>query len=172
MFAAMSKTAKTILIVGVVGLALWYFTTQAARVDVGAAAISRLKLEGGNLRINVKIPILNRADFPVPVSGFLGNLLYGGAPIGTTSLVGVTTLQGRAQTILEFTTVVSLLSVATSTPLLNLLNSLADKYIGVSLPGLPAPTLSDLANSVRAIRIRGTLYLGAIGFDINEPLTV
>ena len=168
----MSKTTKTVLIVGVVAIALYYFTTQARRVDVGAAAISRLKLEGANLRINVKIPILNRSDFPVPISGFLGNLLYNGAPIGTTTLVSQTTLEGRSQTTLEFSTVVSLLGVATSTPLLNLLNALAGKYLGVSLPNLPAPTLSDLTNAVRAIRIRGTLYLGAVGFDIDESLTV
>ena len=169
----MSKTTKTILIIGVVGVALWYFTTQARRVDVGAAAISRLRLEGANLRINVKIPVINRSDFPVPISGFLGNLLYNGAPIGTTTLVSQATLQGRSQTTLEFSTSVSLLGVATSTPLLNLLNSLAAKYLSISLPGLPTTTQGvDLVNAINAIRIRGTLYLGAVGFDINEPLTV
>lgn len=169
----MSKKVKTILIVGVAGIALWYFITQARRVDLGAASISRLKLEGANLRINVKIPIINRSDFPVPVSGFLGNLLYNGAPIGTTTLVSSATLEGRSQTQLEFSTVVSLLNVATSTPLLSLLNTLAAKYLNISLPGLPTTTNAvDLVTALKAVRIRGTLYLGAAGFDIDEPLTV
>lgn len=170
----MKLDAKKIVIGGAVIALLWYFLTQSKRVDVGAAAISRLNLEGANLRINVKLPIINRSDIPVPITGFLGSLLYGDAQIGTTTLTGQGTLAGRSQTALEFTTVVSLLSVALSTPLLSILNALAKKYLNVALPGVPADPLdaNTLPNAVKAIRIRGTLYLGALGIDIDEPLTV
>lgn len=170
----MKLSGKTIAIVAVVGIGLWYFTTQSRRLDIGAAAVSRLKLEGANLRINVKIPVINRSDFSVPISSFLGSLLYNGSPIGTTQLVSQTTLPGRSQTFLEFSTLVSLLGVATSTPLLSLLNSLAQKFLNISLPGIQTPDIdaNTLPAIMKAIRIRGTLYLGAVGFDIDEPLTV
>lgn len=168
------KRGKTILIVAVAAAALWYFTTQSRRLDIGAASVSSLKLQGANLRINVRIPVINRSDFAVPVSNFLGSLLYGASPIGTTQLTAQTTLPARSQAFLEFSTVVSLLSVATSTPLLGILNGLANKFLGVSLPGIPATTVDQntLPDALKSLRIRGTLYLGAVGFDINEPLTV
>lgn len=170
----MKLSGRTIAIVAVVGIALWYFTTQSRRLDIGAAAVSRIKLEGGNLRINVKIPVINRSDFSVPISSFLGSLLYNGSPIGITQLVAQTTLPGRSQSFLEFSTLVSLLSVATSTPLLSLLNTLAKKFLNISIPGIPAPALdvNTLPAMMKAMRIRGTLYLGAVGFDIDEALTV
>ena len=168
------KRGKTLIIVGAVALAFWYFTTQSKRLDIGAAAVSSVKLTGGSIRINVRIPVINRSDFSVTVSNFLGSLLYGGASIGTTQLVSQATLPGRSQSFLEFSTSVSLLSVATSTPLLGILNALAFKYLNVSLPGLPVqmPTPDQLPGLLKSLRIRGTLYLGAIGIDVNEPLTV
>lgn len=168
------KRGKTLVIIAAVGVALWYFTTQSKRLDIGAASVSSVKLQGGNLRINVRIPVINRSDFSVPVSNFLGSLLFNAAPIGTTQLVSQTTLPGRSQSFLEFSTSVSLLSVATSTPLLGILNALAYKYLNISLPGMPVtmPTPEQLPALLKSLRIRGTLYLGAVGIDINEPLTV
>lgn len=169
------KVSKRTIFIGVaVGVALWYLTTQTRRVDIGAAGISWIGREGANVRINVRIPVINRSDFPVSITGFLGALLYNNSQIGTTTLVSQTTLAPRSETSLEFSTVVSILSVATSTPLISILNALAKKLLGVSIPGLPAETIdaNTLPAALKALRIRGTLYLGAVGIDINEPLTV
>lgn len=170
----MSGRNRNILILAGVGLALWYFTTQSQRIDVGSASISRLKLEGGGIRININLPIINRSDFPVPVSGFLGRLLYNGAEIGTVQQTAAAQLTPRAVTNIEFTTVVSFIGVLSSTPLLSILNSLAQKYLGTSLPGIPSTTPVDgaaLNAALSALRIQGTLYVGSLGIDINEPLT-
>lgn len=170
----MNKSTKTILIVAAVGLGLWYFVSQSRRIDVGAASISKLKLEGGGVRLNIKLPIINRSDFDVPVSDFLGRILYKGAEIGTVQQAAPANLLSRRTSILEFTTLISYLGVATSTPLLDILNSLAQKYLGVSLPGIPSDAATDasvLTNSLRSLRIVGTLYVGQVGIDINEPLT-
>jgi len=166
--------AKPIVIALVVGGVLWYLLTQTKRVDIGAASISRLKLEGGGLRLNVRLPIINRSDFPVPVSGFLGRLLYNGLEIGSLQQVAPVTLAPRAVSTPEFTTVISFLGLATSTPLLGLLNSLAKKLLNVSLPGIPSDqvlTGSALTQALGALRVQGTLYVSGIGIDINEPLT-
>ena len=170
----MNKSTKTILVVAAVGLGLWYFVSQSRRIDVGAASVSRLKLEGGGVRLNIQLPIINRSDFNVPVSGFLGRLLYNGAEIGTVQQVAGATLLSRRTSILEFTTLISYLGVATSTPLLGILNSLAQEYLNISLPGIPNDTPTDasvLTTSLKSLRIVGTLYVGQVGIDINEPLT-
>lgn len=171
----MKINTRTVVIALVVGGALWYLTTQTKRVDIGSASISRLKLEGANVRINVKIPIINRSDFPVPISAFLGSLLYNGTQIGITTLVAPTNLVGRGVSTPEFTTVVSIASVLTSTPLLGLLNTLAKKYIGVSIPGMSSEEVIDantLPKTLAALRIRGTLYVGGLGIDIDQSLSV
>jgi len=170
----MKLNTRTVVIAGVVGLALWYLVGQTKRIDVGAASISRLKLQAGGVRLNIKLPIINRSDFPVPVSGFLGRLLYNGLEIGSLQQVAPVTLQPRSVSIPEFTTVISYIGVATSTPLLGILNSLAFKYLGISLPGISTGEVLDasiLANSLKALRIQGTLYVGQIGIDIDESLT-
>lgn len=165
---------KPVVIALVVGVALWYLFTQTKRVDIGAASISRLKIEGGGVRLNIKLPIINRSDFAVPVSGFLGRLLYNVTEIGSVQQVAPVTLAPRAVSVIEFTTLISFLGVATSTPLLGILNSLAKKFLNVSLPGIPSDAVlnaGQLTQALSALRIQGTLYAGAVGIDINEPLT-
>ncbi len=169
----MSKRAKTILIVGVVGVALWYLVTQTKRFDIGAASVSKIKLEDSGIRLNVKLPIINRSDFPVPVSGFLGRLLYNGSEIGSLSQVAPVTLAPRSVGIPEFTTVISYVGLATGTPLLALLNTLAEKVLGTSLPGIPNAEILDastLTKMLSAMRVVGTVYVGGVGIDINQPL--
>lgn len=167
------KTRQIVIAAGV-GLVLWYLITQTKRVDIGAASISRLKIEGGGLRLNILLPIINRSDFPVPVSGFLGRLLYNGIEVGSVQQTGAVQLAPRAVTPIEFTTLISFLGLATSTPMLSILNSLAKKYLNVSLPGIPTDqvlTGSVLTQALSALRVQGTLYVGSLGIDINQPLT-
>lgn len=157
-----------------VGGALWYLVTQTKRVDIGAASISRVKLEGSGVRLNIKLPIINRSDFPVPVSGFLGRLLYNGVEIGSVQQVAPVQLAPRSVTIPEFTTIISYIGVATSTPLIGILNSLAKKFLNISLPGVPSDqelSATALLQALGALRIQGTMYAGAVGIDINQPLT-
>lgn len=165
---------KQVVITAAVGLLLWYLVTQTQRFDIGAASVSRLKLETGGIRINVKLPIINRSDFPVPVSGFLGRLLYNGVEIGSLAQVAPVTLTPRSVGIPEFTTVISYAGLATGTPLLALLNTLAKKLLGISIPGIPNTEVLDgttLPKMLSAMRIVGTVYVGSIGIDINQPLT-
>lgn len=165
---------KPVVIALLAGVAIWYLVTQTKRVDIGAASISRLKLEGGGVRLNIKLPIINRSDFPLPVSGFLGRLLYNGVEVGTVQQIAPVTLAPRAVSVPEFTTLISFLGVATSTPLLGILNSLAKKFLNVSLPGIPSDAVlsaGQLTQALGALRIQGTLYAGAVGININQPLT-
>lgn len=165
---------KPVVIALVVGVALYYLVTQTKRVDIGAASISSLKLAASGVRINIRLPIINRSDFPVPVSGFLGRLLYNGIEIGSVQQLAPVQLAPRAVTVPEFTTTISYIGVATSTPLLGILNTLSKKFLNVSLPGVPTDavlTAGGLAQALSALRIQGTLYVGQIGIDINEPLT-
>jgi len=157
-----------------VGGLLWWLMRQSGRVDVGTPAISSLRLEGGGVRINLRLPIINRSNIAVPIQGFLGVLLYNGSQIGTTTLTAPTIVQPRAVSEPEFSTFVSVASVLTSTPLLSLLNSLAQKYLGVSIPGIPANTPTDsnsLQKYMSGLRMRGTLYAAGLALDIDEQLT-
>lgn len=157
-----------------IGGAIWWLMRQSGRVDVGQPAITSLRLEGGGLRINLQLPIINRSNIAVPIQGFLGVLLYNGAQIGTTTLAQPTTVQPRAVSQPEFSTFVSLASVLTNTPLLSLLNTLAKKFLGVSLPGIPANIPTDSANLAKymgGLRMRGTLYAAGLALDIDEQLT-
>jgi hypothetical protein len=168
------KQKDTVLLVGLGLVAFFYFRKQFARFDVGAAAVSSLRLEGGGVRINVKLPIINRSNIAVPVSGFLGILLYNGQQIGTTVLTQPITIQPRAVATPEFGTTVSISSVLTSTPLLSLLNSLSKKYLGFSLPGIPADAALDpnaLAKYMNGLRLKGTLYAAGASIDIDQALT-
>lgn len=161
------KQKQIFLAVGV-GLALWYFTAQSKRFDIGSAAVTGAKLTGSGIRLNISLPVINRSDFDIPITGFLGQLLFRGSQVGTIQQVASVTLPARSQSAIQFTTTISFLGALG--PLLPLLNSLAKKYIGVSLPGVvvdpnaPLPALSDL-------RIMGTLYVNAVAVDINQSLT-
>jgi hypothetical protein len=170
----MDKNTRTLLIVGLGAGLLLYFRRQFARFDVGSASVSSMKLQGGGVRINVRLPIINRSNIAVPVSGFLGILTYQGQQIGTTILNQPLTIQPRGVAYPEFGTTVSIASVITSTPLLSLLNSLAKKYLGFALPGIPSDAALD-ANAIDkylgGLRLRGTLYAAGVSIDIDQNLS-
>lgn len=168
---SMKLNIGTALVIG--GIAWWLYR-QSGRVDVGTPAITSLRLEGGGVRLNLALPIINRSNIAVPIDGFLGILQYNGQQIGTTTLAKPITVGPRAVSQPEFSTFVSLASVLTSTPLLSLLNTLAQKHLGISLPGIPSDTPTDtgsLAKYLGGLRMRGTLYVSGIAIDIDEQLT-
>ena len=175
-FSGISPRMKTkqVIIAAGVGLLLWYLVKQSGRFDIGAASISRVKLEGSGLRLNVKLPLINRSDFSVPVSGFLGRLLFDGLEVGTVTQTAPVTLAPRAMGIVEFTTVISYVGILTSTPLLALLNSISKKILDLSIPGIPDTQVlnaGELTKMLSRLRIQGTVYAGKLGIDINQALT-
>ncbi len=168
------KRKDLLLAVGV-GLLLWYLVKQTSRFDVGTASISDVAFTGSGIRINVKLPILNRSDIPIPIDGFLGRLLYNGSEIGLLNLVQPITIAARGTSVPEFSTTISYLGLAIGTPLLKLLNTLLRMGTGVSIPGIPDSEVVDintLPALLRAMRVQGTLYVGGLGVDINQPLGV
>lgn len=168
----MKRNTTIALILG--GGLIWYFFRQTRRFDVGAASVSSLKIKGGNVQINVRLPIINRSNLSVPIQGFLGTLFYNGQQIGTTTLFSPVTISPRSVGAPEFSALVSIASVITNTPLLSLLNSLSQKYLGFSLPGIPSDTPLDI-NAMQkylgGLRLRGTLYVGGVSLDIDQALT-
>lgn len=156
------------------GALVYYFIRQTKRFDVGTASVSSLRIAGGGVQINARLPIINRSNLSVPIQGFLGALLYNGQQIGTTTLKAPVTIAARSVGTPEFLATVSIASVLTNTPLLSLLNSLSQKYLGFSIPGLPSDAPLDpnaLQKYLGGLRLRGTLYVGGVSVDIDQALT-
>lgn len=168
------KTKNVVLAIGI-GLLIWYLVTQTKRFDIGTATISAMSFTGSGIRINVKLPIINRSDIPVPINGFLGRLLYEGAEIGGLSLVQPITIAARSVSVPEFSTTISYLGLALGTPLLRLVNTLLKMLTGVSIPGIPdseVVNVNTVPALLRAMRVQGTIYVNNVGIDINQPLSV
>lgn len=148
---------KGIIIVLLAG-GIWWLSRQAARVDIGSASFSRLKLEKGGIRVNVKIPVLNRSDFPAMLDGFLGSLQYKGNILGNITLIKPIEIARRSPSEPEFTTYISL-------------GSLAGEIWAFFQEKLLKTGASPLsAVDVKSFRVVGTLYVSGFSVDINEPL--
>lgn len=160
----MEKGTRNFLLVALVGGIIWYFTKQTGRFDIGAPTLSKVGLEGSGIRINVKIPILNRSDISGEVQGFLGQLLYGTNALGTIQLKTPVVIPARSTSNPEFTMVLSYFSLGMEmlTVFSNLLN--------IQLPGGPPPDPTQPKIDVSKFRIMGTLYLSGVPIDINESL--
>lgn len=168
------KAREVLMWGGLIGVGFLLLRQQLGRFSVGNPSIDSLRLEPGGVLINVKLPIVNRSDIAVPISGFIGVLTYNGTQIGTTYLNQATIIQPRSVSAPVFGTHISMLSVLTSTPLLSLLNSLAQKYLGISIPGIPAnkPLEGDaIAKYLGGLRLTGTVYAANLSIDIDKPLT-
>lgn len=146
------------LIVVLVAGGLWWFSRQAGRVDIGSASFSRLKLEKGGIRVNIKIPVLNRSDISARLEGFLGSLQYRGNILSNITLINPTEIPRRTASEPEFTTLLTLGSVAGE-----IWTFLQEKVLKGSTGQLPKINVKDF-------RVVGTLYVSGISIDINEPL--
>lgn len=166
----MAKKGKnTILILAIVALAGYFFLKQSVRIDVGTPSVSFLAAADNGLRINVKLPVLNRSDFSYPIEGFLGQILYGVTPLGNVSLKKSTTIPARTAAELEFQATVQWGALATET--YGVLKS-----TGVVSWLLEKIGVSDGTTAVKPVAwndftIRGTLYVGGVAMDINQKLT-
>lgn len=148
------------LIVLLIAGGVWYFSKQAQRIDIGGAALSRLKFDKGGIRLNIKIPVLNRSDISAKLEGFLGSLQYKGNILGNISLIQPIEIPRRSPAEPEFTTLLTLGSIAGE-----LWTFLQNKVLksGTSDP-------KAAAVNIREFRVVGTLYVSGLAIDINEPL--
>lgn len=154
--------SRPILTILIVAGAIWYFSRQAVRVDIGSPGISFLKLSGSGIQLNLKMPVLNRSDFTYTVQGFLGQILFNGSPLGTITLKQQVQLPARGMAAPEFVTEIGFGALAG--PLAALLQQFTNITIPVLTSGTTAPA------SLSSLRIRGTLYVSGLAVDINEPL--
>lgn len=148
------------LIILLIAGSVWYFTKQAARIDIGSASLSRLKFDKGGIRVNIKIPVLNRSDLSAKLEGFLGSLQYKGNILSNITLIQPIEIARRSAAEPEFTTLLTLGSIAGE-----LWTFLQTKVLN---PGTIDPKTS--AVNVREFRVVGTLYVSGVSIDINEPL--
>ena len=155
-FALMKKGLIVLLIAG----GVWYFSKQAQRIDIGGAALSRLKFDKGGIRLNIKIPVLNRSDISAKLEGFLGSLQYKGNILGNISLIQPIEIPRRSPAEPEFTTLLTLGSIAGE-----LWTFLQNKVLK---SGTADPKAA--AVNIREFRVVGTLYVSGLAIDINEPL--
>jgi len=160
-------TKKNALLLVAIGAGIiWYFSRQFRRFDIGAAGVSQVKIEGGGIRIRVKIPVLNRSDIASTIDGFLGALYYGSNQLGTVTLTRPTKIEARNAASPEFEVLLGYANIATE------LAPIVSKWLGISLPGFPPPPTnpSQPAVDLSKFRIIGTLYVGALSIDINQSV--
>ncbi len=149
----------------VIGVVAWV-TRQAARVDVGSASLSKFRLEKNGIRINVKIPVLNRSDISTKVTGFLGSLRYQDNILGNISLVHPLEIPRRASAEPEFSTLISYGSVAAE------VWAILQKRLqsGSSTNATNNLKIPQTGVNPSEFSILGTLYMGAISIDLNEKV--
>lgn len=159
---------RRLLPFALVAYAAYWFFSQSRRIDVGQASISRVKLEGGGIRLNLKLPIMNRGDLRATVQSFLGQLYYGATPIGVVTLVQPTVIEPNAVSTPEFSTILSYAAVG-----MEVAAVIAERY---GIPGItpPAGNTGSGTPPVRLedFRIRGTLRVADVAVDINQQVFV
>lgn len=163
----MARAKNTLLSVAVVGLVLLFLFKQTVKIDVGSPSVSFLQLSGNGLRLNVKLPILNRSDFSYPIEGFLGLLVYGSTALGNVTLKQPLVIPARSHAEPEFTALIDWGALGTEA--YGLLKSAGVVDWLLSKIGLGDPA-SIKPVSWNAFSIRGTLYVGGIAVDINQKI--
>lgn len=153
----MSK-AKTIAIVLLVAGGVWWFTRQAARVDIGTASLSFLRLEKNGIKIKVKIPILNRSQIGVNIEGFLGSLRYRGNILGNITLEKPMEIAQRSAAEPEFVATLPYGSIATE-----LWDFLSQRVLKATGAATSVVNLKDFS-------VVGTLYVSGLSIDLNEKI--
>lgn len=164
----MAKDGKnTLLVLAFVGLVGLFLFKQSVRIDVGSPSVSFLQLAGDGIRINVKLPILNRGNLQYPIQGFLGQILYGATALGNVTLKQPITIPARSSAEPEFQALINWGAIAsesfTTLQSAGVIDWLKSK-IGLGDPSKIKPM------SWNVFRIRGTLYVGGVSVDIDQPL--
>lgn len=157
--ARKQQIRNIIIIGGLAYLAYIILNRTLAKVTYGSPSMKIWGLKGTDLEFRIYLPIINESDVPVTVSGFLGQVFYGGASLGTVSLVNPVDVPGFGQTTVEFRMVSGLFGAT-----LEVVNILTNNN----------PLNWKQANYENVdwskFRIKGTLKVGKIPVDINTPL--
>lgn len=156
---------KTLGIAALVAGIVYWATRQAGRVDIGTAALSKFRLEKGGIRINVKIPVLNRSDISTRITGFLGSLRYKNNILGNIQLVAPVDVARRAGAEPEFTTLITYGSVAGE-----IWAMLQNRLTGGNSGAAQGITIPKTNIKPSDFTIVGTLYIGALRIDMNEKI--
>ena len=164
----MAKQGKNILFtLGIVALVGFFLIRQSVKIDIGSPSVSFLQVAGDGIRINVKLPILNRGAIAYPIEGFLGQLLYGGTALGNITLKQPVSIPARGTAAPEFVALINWGALAsevyTALQTAGVVNWLLSKI------GLATPT-PGTAVAWKDFRVRGTLYVGGIAVDIDQNL--
>ena len=154
----------------IAGVAVYFLLKQSVRIDIGTPAVSFLAATGDGMRINVKLTILNRSDLSYPIDGFLGQLLYGNTALGNVLLKQATIIPARSGSEMEFTALINWSALASEAYSVldagGVIQWLKEK-IGLGNGTTPPPGVSI---DWKKFRIKGTLYVGNVGVDIDQNL--
>lgn len=146
----------------VVGYAAYWFYSQSGRFDIGGATISRLKLESGGIRVNIKLSILNRSAITAKIQSFLGQLFYGSNALGTVTLIAPMEIPSNAVSEPEFTTVLSYTSIG-----MEVWAFLQNRLLGSTTETKDA---SGKPIKWEDFRIMGTLSVSDVSIDLDEKI--
>lgn len=165
----MAKQGKNLLFsVALVAFVGFFLFRQTLRIDVGAPSISEIKPAGNGIRIDVKLPILNRSNFSYPVEGFLGTIFYGNTALGNVTLKAPVTIPAHGVATPVFSALISWTALATE--VYDALNTAGVIPWLLSKIGLSTPP-AGVSLTWKDFKIRGTLYVGNLSIDIDESLT-
>ena len=157
---ARNKTVRNVLIIGGIGYLLYMLANRTlGKISYGGPSMRIHKVTFDGIEFRILLPIINESDIPVTVSGFIGQVFYNGASLGTVTLVQPTDLPGFGQQTIEFKMVSGL--VGSAYEIVNILTN-----------GNPFNFKSiDYANvDWKKFTIKGTLKVGKLPVDINTQL--
>lgn len=120
----------------------------AAKITVGTAGVRVHKLSLSNIELRVDLPVINESQIPATVTGFLGQILYGATQIGVVELMKPTDIPGFGQITVPFRANISTISA------------------GQAIYSI----LSNPPVDWSQFRVRGTLQVGPLPIDIDQPL--
>lgn len=107
----MSKSTKNLLLVAGIGIALFLLVRRTvAKISIGTAGVRIHKLNLNEIVLRIDLPVLNESQIPATVTGFLGQIFYGAAPVGVVQLLSPTPIPGFGQTTVQFQAVISSIS--------------------------------------------------------------
>lgn len=143
------KLQTTLTWLGIGLLVFLIARRTAAKISIGGASVRIHKLTFDGVELRIDLPVINESDIPAPVSAFLGQIYYGINPIGLVTLVNPVDLPGFGQKVITFAAKLSLLAIG--------------QQVYSILTNPPVDWTK--------FRIQGTLKIGPLPIDINEPLT-
>jgi LEA14-like dessication related protein len=154
------KQIKTVVIVGLVGAALYWLSQRTlALISFGSPSMRIHKVTLNSIDIRITLPIVNQSDIPAPVTAFLGDVFYNGTSLGSLTLVQPVTLPGFGKTTLEFSLVSGLFGSA-----LEILNILTNGN------PLAWKTANYKNLDFSKFLIKGTLKVGNLPFPVQSQL--